>query len=84
MCNITVLNARAPSRKKSDDSKYSFFEELRQVFHHFPEYNTKLHLEDFTEKLGREDIFKTIRNESVHQDINDSGVRIVTLAQKRI
>ena len=46
-CNIIVLNAHTPSQEKSDDSKNSFCEELKQVFVHFPEYNTKLHLEDF-------------------------------------
>jgi len=37
-CNITVLNAHAPSGEKSDDSKESFYEELEQVFDHFPKY----------------------------------------------
>jgi predicted DNA-binding protein YlxM (UPF0122 family) len=84
-CNIIVLYAHAPSQEKSDDSKYSFYEELKQVFNYFSQYNTKLHLEDFNKKLKREDIFKTtIGNESLHQDINDSGVRMVTLAQTRI
>jgi len=36
-CNIIVLNVQAPREEKSDDSKYSFYEELEQVFHHFPE-----------------------------------------------
>ena len=31
-CNIIVLNVHAPSEKKSDDSKDSFYEELEQVF----------------------------------------------------
>jgi hypothetical protein len=80
---IIVLNAHAPSQEKSDDSKDSSCEELKQVFVHFPEYNTKIHLEDFNEKLEREDIFKTtIGNESLHQDINDSGVTIVTSHKK--
>ena len=30
-CNIIVLNVHAPS----DDSKYSFYEELEQIFDHF-------------------------------------------------
>ena len=41
----------------------------------------KILLGDFNGKVGRENIFKlTIRNESLHQDRNDSGVRIVNLA----
>ena len=27
-CNITVLNVHAPSEEKSEDSKYSFYEDL--------------------------------------------------------
>jgi hypothetical protein len=31
-CDIIVLNVHAPSEDKSDDLKYSFYEELEQVF----------------------------------------------------
>ena len=34
-CNI-VLNMHAISEEKSDESKDSFYEELEQVFDHFP------------------------------------------------
>jgi hypothetical protein len=37
--SITVLNVHAPSEDKSDDSKDSFYEELEQVFDHFPRYH---------------------------------------------
>ena len=66
------MNACAPTEEKSDDSKDSFYEELEQVFDHFPTYYTKIMSGDFNAKLGREEIFKlTIRNESLH------GVRTV-------
>ena len=35
-CNIIVLSVHATSGEKSDDSKDSFYEELHQVFDHFP------------------------------------------------
>ena len=38
-CNIIVLNVHAPSEEKSDSSKHSFYEELEQVFDHFPKYD---------------------------------------------
>ena len=70
-----------PSEDKSDDSKDSFYEELEQVFKHFPKYHMKIILGDFNVKLGGEDIFKlTIWNKSLHQDCNDNGVRIVNFA----
>ena len=56
------MNACAPTEEKSDDSKDSFYEELEQVFDHFPTYYTKIMSGDFNAKLGREEIVKlTIR-----------------------
>ena len=79
-CNI-VLNVHAPSEEKSDDTKDSFYEQLEQIFYHFPKYHMKILLGDFNAEVGRENIFKlTIRNESLHQDSNDNGVRIVNFA----
>ena len=79
-CNIIISNLHAPSEEKSDSSKDSFYEELEQVFDHFPKYNMKILL-DFNANVGRENIFKpTIGNESPHQDSNDNGVRIVNFA----
>ena len=74
-CNIIVLNVHAASEEKSDDSKDGFYEELEQVFDHFPKYHMKIVLGDFNAKVGRENNFKpTIGNESLHQDSNDNGV----------
>ena len=79
--NIIVLNAHAPSEEKSDDSRGSFYEKLEQVFDHLPKYHMNILLGDFNAKVGRETIFKpTIGNESLHQEINDNGVRIANIA----
>jgi hypothetical protein len=40
-----------------DDSKDCFFEELEQVFDHFPKCHMKILLYDFNAKAGREDLF---------------------------
>ena len=70
-CNIIVVNVHTPSEEKSDESKDSFYEELEQVFDHFPKYHMKILLGDFNAKVGRENIFKpTIGNVSLHQDSN--------------
>jgi hypothetical protein len=83
-CNIIVLNAHAPTEQKSGNSKDSFYEELEQVFNHFPKYHMKIMLGDFKAKLGREDTFKlTIRNESLHEGNNDNGVRVVNFATSK-
>ena len=38
----TIVNVHAPSEEKSDESKDSFYEELEQVFDHFPKYHMKM------------------------------------------
>jgi hypothetical protein len=71
----------ATSKEKSDDSNDNLYEELEQVFDHFPKYHMKILLGDFNTKLGRGNIFKpTIGNESVHKDSNSNDVRIVNFA----
>jgi len=83
--NIIVVNVHAPSEEKSDESKDSFYEELEQVFDHFPKYHMKMLLGDFNAKVGRENIFKpTIGQESLHQDSNDNGVRMVNFTSKNL
>jgi len=46
-CNIIVLNGPAPSEEKSVYSKDNFYEELEQVFDHFPKYHMKILLGEF-------------------------------------
>jgi len=74
----------ARDEEKSDESKDSFYEELEQVFDHFPKYHIKMLLRDFNAKVGGENIFKpTIGQESLHQNSNDNGVRIVNFATSK-
>ena len=40
--NIIVVNVHAPSEEKSDGTKDSFYEELEQVFDHFPKDHMKI------------------------------------------
>jgi len=57
--NIIVVNVRAQSKEKSDESKYSFYEELEQVFDHFPKYHMEMLLGNVNAKVGRDNIFKS-------------------------
>jgi len=82
--NIIVVNVHAPSEEKSGESKDSFYEELEQVFDHFPKYHMKILLGDFNAKVVKENILKpTIGQESLHQDSNDNGVRLVNFATSK-
>ena len=73
--NTIVVNVHAPSEGKSDELKDSFYEELEQVFDHFPKYHIKMLLGVFNAKVGRDNIFKpTFGQESLHQDSNENGV----------
>jgi hypothetical protein len=54
------------------------------VFDKFLKYHMKTVLGDFNAKVGKEDIFKlTIWNESLHEIINDNGVRLVNVATSK-
>jgi hypothetical protein len=79
---MIVLNVRAPTEDK-DDIKVSFYEELEEVFDHFPRYHMKIMLGDFNAEVGREDIFKPIIDESLHEVCNDNGVRVVNFATSK-
>jgi hypothetical protein len=41
-CSVIVLNVNLPSEEKSDNSKDGFYEDLEQVFVHFPKYYMKI------------------------------------------
>jgi hypothetical protein len=51
---IIFQNVHARSEEKSDESKECFYEELEQVFYHFPKYHMKIPLGDFNAKVVRE------------------------------
>jgi len=77
-CNIIILNVSAPSEEKSNDSKDSFYEELKQVVDHFLKYHMKSMLGDFTAKLGWEDIFKpTIGVEHLHKNCTIKSIKVL-------
>jgi hypothetical protein len=56
-CNITVLNAHAPTEDKIDDKKGRLYKEQIYVFDKSSEYYIKMLLGDFNVKVGRKDIF---------------------------
>jgi len=73
------------SEEKTGNWKDSSYEELEQVFDHFPKYRVKVLWRDFNTKLEREVVFKlTIGNGSLYWDSNDNGVRIINFAHKKI
>jgi hypothetical protein len=49
---------QALTEEKSVDSEDNFYEELEQVFDHFPKYHIKIMLGESNTKMGRENIFK--------------------------
>ena len=49
---------RAPTVNNNDDSKDNFYEELEQVFDHFPTCHMQIQLGCCKAKFGREDRFK--------------------------
>jgi len=50
--NIIFVNVHAPSEIESDELKDSFYEELEEVFDHFPKYHMKILIRDLNVKVG--------------------------------
>jgi hypothetical protein len=70
--------------EKSDDSNYRFMRNFSRFLFIFPKYHTKILLGDLNAKVGRKNIFKpTTAYKSIHQDSNDSSVRIVNFATSK-
>jgi exonuclease III len=57
-CNITVLNAYAPTEEKSGYLRDNVYEELEQVFDNFSKHHMTILLGDFNANVERENIFK--------------------------
>jgi len=68
--NIILVNVHATSEDKSDESKDIFYEELEQVFDHFPKYHMKMLLGDFNAKVGRDSIVVTTEYRRLRVDRN--------------
>jgi hypothetical protein len=65
-------------KKKIDDVKHSFYEELERVFEKFPKYHMKILLGDFSANADKEDNLKvTTGNESLQEISNVNEVRLV-------
>ena len=56
--HIIVVNVYAPSEEKRDEAKDSFYEELEQVFDHFPKYHIQTLLGEFNAKVGGREYFQ--------------------------
>jgi hypothetical protein len=77
----------APSQEKSDDLRHFMGNYSRFIylfFFYFPQCYMQILLGDFNAKLVGKDIFKpTVGSVSLHQDSNDTGVRIVNFATSK-
>jgi hypothetical protein len=72
----------APTKDK-DDIEDSFYEELEQIFYHFPRYGTKILVGNFNANVGREEVSYGNGNESLHEISNDNGVRVIHFATSK-
>jgi hypothetical protein len=49
---LIILNVHAPTENKHDDTKDSFYEELKHVFNQFPKYHMEIVLGIPMQKSG--------------------------------
>ena len=69
------MDLHASCKQKSDGSKESFYDELGQVFVHFPKYHMKILLRDFSAKMGE----RTFSNQQLRMRVYIRIVMIIML-----
>jgi len=82
--NVSLINCYAPAEEKENIIKEEFYSQLDMIYDNIPRRIQKIILGDFNAKVGREDVFRpTIGRENLHEESNDNGVRLVTLATSK-
>ena len=79
--SCTLINVHAPTNKKLEELKEEFYNLLEQNINQMANSYIKIILGDFNAKVGKEDIYKpTTGNESLHNETNDSRIKIIQFA----
>lgn len=82
--NFSLISCHAPTEAASDDEKDEFFDKLERSFDNCPKSDIKIILGDFNAQIGREECHKpTIGMHSLHEESNDNGLRLISLATSR-
>jgi len=73
----------APTEEKIDGSNDIFYEELEQVFHHFPKCFMKILVGDLNAKSGKKSIFKNQLGMRVCIRVKSNGIRTLNFATSK-
>jgi len=69
------------NRRKNDDEKENFYEDLDQIYEECPKRDVKIIIGDLNAKIGQEEIYRPIiRKYSLHTLSNDNGIRLTNFA----
>ncbi|XP_076045216.1 uncharacterized protein LOC143027672 [Oratosquilla oratoria] len=80
--HMSLITAHAPIEDKDDSDKDDFYTCLQEVYDGVQQHDLRIILGDMNAKVGKEmDTFgPAIGKESLHQNCNDNGIRLASLA----
>ena len=80
--NVTVICVYAPTEEKEERIKDEFYEELQMIIDNTSKHDIMIILGDLNAKVGQEvEAFgPSIGKESLHEETNDNGTRLASLA----
>lgn len=59
-CNITLVNAHAPTEDKTTEEKDDFYDVLEQAYNRMAGHDMKIVLGDFNAQVGKEEAYRPI------------------------
>ncbi|XP_064106971.1 craniofacial development protein 2-like [Macrobrachium nipponense] len=79
---ITVITLHPPTEDSEADTKDRWYGEVQEVLNKVPGHNMLIILGDMNAKIGKEiaAFTGTIGTHSLHENSNDNGIRLATLA----
>jgi hypothetical protein len=84
--NYSLINIHAPTNDSEGEAKDQFYEQLEQAYAYAacPSHDVKLVMGDANAKVGQETAHQpTIGKHSLHENINENGLRLVDFAAGR-
>lgn len=81
--DITVINCRAQTENKDDQTKEEFNKQLERVYDGTPHKTQKIII-DLNTKIGKKQIFKpTIGEQCLHEISNDNGSKLISFGMSK-
>ena len=78
--SCTLINVHAPTNEQLEVIKEDFYNLLEQRINQIANLDIKIILGDFNAKTGKENIYKPTTGESLHNETNNTGIKMIQYA----